>query len=257
MTTALVTGASAGIGEAFVKLIAARGDDVIVVARDQARLETLRATIEKTFGTRVEVLAADLTQSEGVARVEARLSDKAAPVDLLINNAGFGTFGRFAELDVTKEVQQIELNVMALVRLTHAALGPMAARGAGAVLNVSSMASFQACPGNATYSATKAFVTSFTRALHLEMKPLGVTVSVLCPGFTRTEFQARAGVNDKHAGAQWMDADTVANAGLEGVKKGTAEIVPGLMNRVGVEISARLPRGLAAQIAGRVLRETL
>ncbi len=185
---ALVTGASAGIGEEFARQVAARGHDLVLVARDRARLEALAKELADVHGANAVVFPADLTDPQQLAEVEAR----ARTVDMLVNNAGFGTFGTFHELDLEAEVREVQLNVVALIRLTHAAAGPMAARGNGSILNVSSLAGFQAAPMNATYSATKAFVTSFTEAVHEEMKGKGVSVSVLCPGFTRTEFQERA-----------------------------------------------------------------
>src|SRR5258708_17362233 len=187
---ALITGASVGIGEQFARQLSERDHDVVLVARDAARLDALAKEIEGRKGARAEVLVADLTDEAQLAAVEAR----ARQVDLLVNNAGFGTFGPFHSLDIETELREINLNVIALVRLTHAAASAMVERGRGGILNVSSLAGFQPGPSNATYGPTKAFVTSFTEAVHEELKGTGASVTVLCPGFTHTEVQERANV---------------------------------------------------------------
>ncbi|MDQ1533791.1 MAG: uncharacterized protein QOF28_1552, partial [Actinomycetota bacterium] len=186
MATALVTGASAGIGAEFVSQLASRGNDVVLVARDAARLEALATELGARHRVQTEVLVADLTDPAQLACIEDRLTDRARPVDVLVNNAGFGTNGRFSELDRDIETREVNLNVVALVRLTHAALGPMTERGSGGVLNVSSLAGGQPTPGNATYGATKAFVTSFTQSVREELRGTGVKITLVCPGFTRT-----------------------------------------------------------------------
>jgi short-subunit dehydrogenase len=194
-SVALVTGASGGIGRAFALALAERGHDVVLVARDTARLEGVAKEIREGAGAGAEILTADLTDPVGLATVEARVSDAARPVDLLVNNAGFGTYGTFSELPVERETQEIQLNVVALVRLTHAALGGLVERGRGGVINVASIGGLQPTPGYATYGATKAFVISFTEAIHEELKGTGVRAMALSPGFTRTEFQDNAGVD--------------------------------------------------------------
>ncbi len=183
--SALVTGASAGIGAAFAEALAREQYDLVLVARRADRLEELAKRLRDARGVAIEVLAADLTDGAGLARVVARVEE--GPPDLLVNNAGHGSFGNFAELDIDREVGEIQLNVVALVRLTRAALPGMIRRGHGAIINVSSMAGFQPMPFNATYGATKAFVNSFTEALHEELRGTGVRVQALCPGFTRTD----------------------------------------------------------------------
>ena len=191
---ALVTGASSGIGEHLARLLAERGHDLVLVARDASRLAALAKELEGAFDATAQVLPADLTDADQLRVIEDRCHDRSAPIDVLVNNAGFGTFGPFHTLDLDTELREIQLNVVALVRLTHAAASEMVPRGRGGILNVSSLAGFQPGPSNATYSATKAFVTSFTEAVHEELKGTGVTVTVLCPGFTRTGFQAAANV---------------------------------------------------------------
>ena len=226
---ALVTGASSGIGEEFARLLAAEGSDLVVVARRRDRLEALAAELTARHGTQVEVLVADLLDDGQRAAVERRLTDPERPVDLLVNNAGFGSHGRFVELPLDREEGQIRLNVLALVRLTRVALPGMVERRQGAVLNVSSLASLQPLPYSATYSATKAFVTSFSGAVHEEVRGTGVTVLALMPGFVDTEFQGSAGWERKSIpGPAWMSARSVAEAGLRALAQGRAGYVPGL-----------------------------
>src|SRR5262249_7574459 len=167
---ALVTGASAGIGEAIARELAARDHDLVIVARDSARLDTLARELSASYGGAVEVLAADLGDASQLAKVEARVADGERPLDVVVNNAGFGTSGEFHMLDIEREEAEIRLNVLALVRLTHAALGAMVPRGRGGVLNVASLASLQPTARMAVYGATKAFVSSFTQAVHEEVR---------------------------------------------------------------------------------------
>ena len=243
---ALVTGASLGIGEQFARLLAERGNDLVLVARDAARLDALAKELEAKHANRCEVLAADLTAVEPRAVVEARVAD----VDVLVNNAGFGSFGNFFELDVDTEDQQIQLNVVALMRLTHAATRGMVARGRGGILNVASLAGYQPTPNNATYAATKAFVLSFSQAVHEELKGTGVAVSVLAPGFTYTGFQARADFDPKSVpGFLWQEAEPVARAGLDGLAKNRAVIVPGAVNKVAAGLSSVAPFSVTRRVA--------
>src|SRR4051812_46698592 len=207
---ALVTGASSGIGQSFATLLARDGHDLVLVARDAGRLDALAKELDQQHGAASEILAADLTDREQLGRVEARLRGAPA-IDVLVNNAGFGTFGKFHELDIDGEDREVQLNVTALMRLTHAALQPMVQRGKGRVLNVSSVAGVQPVPGDATYAATKAFVLNFTEAVHEELQGTGVHITVVCPGFTRTEFQERASYDaGRVPGFMWQDADEVA-----------------------------------------------
>ena len=252
MGTALVTGASSGIGRAFAEALAARRDDVVLVARDTARLDQLASKLKGAHGTHAEVLGADLTADAGVAAVEERLR---AGVDLLVNNAGFGTFGKFAELPIETELGEVQLNVVALVRLCRAALPGMIERDAGGIVNVSSVAGHQPTPYNATYGATKAFVTSFTHSLHEEARSTGVRVTVLCPGFTKTEFQERAGFDSSAVpGFLWQSAEEVAAAALQANDKNRAECVPGLLNRISATVSGALPAAVSRRLAGAVVR---
>jgi short-subunit dehydrogenase len=251
-----VTGASAGIGEAMARQLAAEGVDLVVVARDQARLEGLAAELSSApAGVDVEVLVADLSDAAALAEVEGRVADGDRPVDLVVNNAGFGTYGDFAGLDVDGEEREIDVNVVAVVRLTHAALGAMLARGRGAVLNVSSVAGLQATPGNATYGASKAFVASFGEAVAGELAGTGVSLTTVLPGYTRTEFQARAGIEGRKIPAPaWMSAEDVAAQSLAAARAGKAWLVPGALNRVLTVAADVVPRGLMRRLAAKMAK---
>ncbi|MBN2622026.1 MAG: SDR family oxidoreductase [Acidimicrobiales bacterium] len=250
---ALVTGASSGIGEAMVRRLAADGVHVVLVARDKARLDALAGELTGAHpGVEVEVLAADLADAVALGTVEARLADVDSPVDLVVNNAGFGTYGQFADLDIDVEQREVAVNVTAVVRLTHAALGGMLARGHGAVLNVSSVAGLQATPGNATYGATKAFVASFGEAVSGELAGTGVTLTTVLPGFTRTEFQERAGIAGRQIpGPAWMSADDVAAQSLDAARAGKPWLVPGILNKALVVVAGPVPRSLKRRVAAK------
>ena len=246
MPRALVTGASSGIGHAFARRLAATGHDLVVVARDEERLRSLA---DSCTGVHVEVLGADLASPEALATVEARLAG--GDVDLLVNNAGFGTTGRFWELPVGEETREIAVNVTALTRLTAAALPEMVARGSGAVVNVASIAAFSPTPGTATYGGTKAFVLSFTQALREELKGTGVKALVVCPGLTRTEFQERAGYDARGvAGRLWQTADEVAATALAALGRDAGICTPGFQNKAAAAATHLVPRRLQGMIAG-------
>jgi short-subunit dehydrogenase len=257
MSTALVTGASAGIGRAFAFGLAERGHDLVLVARDSARLEKLAAELAAAYGVAADVLAADLLTDAGVTAVVSRLDDADLPIDVLVNNAGFGTYGRFAELDVTREVEEVELNVVALLRLTHAALGAMERRRAGAILNVASLAAYQPNPISATYGATKAFVHSFTHAVREEARGTGVTVMLVCPGYTHTEFHDRAGLGPSDIPEfVWQSADAVVAAALRDLDRGRAVSIPGVLNRTAAALSSAAPAGITSRVAGLVIKRS-
>jgi hypothetical protein len=252
-TTALVTGASSGIGREISRRLAAEGTDLVLVARDTARLEELAAELRAADAREVEVLTADLSDAAQLATVEARLADGSRPIDLLVNNAGFGTYGRFVELDIDGEQREITVNVVAVVRLTHAALGPMLARDRGAIMNVSSVAGLQATPQNATYGATKAFVATFSEAVHEELAGTGVSLTVVLPGFTRTEFQTRAGIEGRAIPRPlWQSVEQCVSEALAATKAGKAWVVTGTLNKVVAGAAGTAPRSLTRWVAGRV-----
>jgi uncharacterized protein len=251
-STALVTGASSGIGEVMVGLLADAGVPTVVVARRADRLEALAS---RHAG--IEVLVADLTTQAGQRDVAARIADRERPIDLVVNNAGFGTNGAFHELDVDRLADEIELNVAALTRLSHAALGVMVPRRRGWLLNVSSVASFQPAPRLAVYAATKAFVTSLTESLHEEAEPHGVHVTALCPGLTKTEFQSVSNTQryaDQFPGYAWTSVEDVAATGLRDVAAGKAISVPGLQYKLMSAATNSLPRSVRRWASARVQR---
>jgi len=249
----MVTGASSGIGRAIAVRLAAEGSALVLVARRGDILETLADELRTTSHAPVEVLVADLTDAVELARVEGRLRAD-PPVDLLVNNAGLGAQGRFAEIGLEWQERQILLNVLAPVRLTHVALEGMLSRKRGGVLNVSSIAGTQPLPNVATYAATKAYLSSFSHSLHEEVRPSGVAVTALLPGFTRTEFHDTAGMSRSIVpGAAWMSADVVAAAGLRAVARGRAQCVPGLGYRVLSGISRVTPWSLSRRVVGSIM----
>lgn len=224
MPTALVTGATAGIGHSFAQQLAARGDDLVLVARDTARLDAVAKELTAAHGVAVEVLAADLADRAGMALVEARLADRDRPVDLLVNNAGFGLKERFLDNSADLETAMLDVLVTAVLRLTHAALGPMTERGRGGVINVSSVASYLP---RGTYSAAKAWVNSFSEWAANEYRPQGVTITALLPGFTRTEFHERMDVGQDSAPSfLWLDADELVRTALADHEAGKVFSIP-------------------------------
>lgn len=248
--SALVTGASSGIGESIARVLAKRGSELVLVARRGELLERLAGELRDRYRIGVEVVAADLTDAGERSVVEARLADANRPIELLVNNAGFGTSGLFPRLSLDREQAEIELNVVALVRLTHAALDGMIERRHGGVLNISSMAGYGPAPRNATYAATKAYVTSFSESLHVEVRSAGVHVTALCPGFTRTDFQATSGSPTGDLPEfVWLDRDEVARAGLDAVSAGRAVCVPGVHYKAAAGAFKLAPRALLRGIA--------
>jgi short-subunit dehydrogenase len=253
---ALITGASSGIGLAFAERLAREGYDLIVVARRKERLDELAQLLRGAQHVEVEVLAADLTKPAGLHRVEERAAH--AGLTLLVNNAGFGYTGAFADLDVDGEEEEIRLNVIALVRLTHAVLPGMIKRQRGSIINVSSMAGFQPGPYMATYGATKAYVTSFTEALGEELRGSGVYVQALCPGFTRTEFQERGHIDTSMLPEMaWMTADGVVAASLAAMKRQQLICVPGLGNQIVSTATGFVPRAITRRLLAASLRRAV
>jgi uncharacterized protein len=243
---ALITGASAGIGAVFARALAARGYNLVLVARRRQRLEELAHERHAATGVEAEVLAADLSSDAGMLEVERRLS--AGDVTLLVNNAGFGTgAGRFADCDLDSQDRMHRLHVLATVRLTHAALRCMAPRDAGGVINVSSVAGFVATPGSASYSATKAWMNTFTEGVYLEMKTRrsNVRIQALCPGFTHSEFHDAAGIDRRAIPKNWwMNAEDVVEASLAGLKGDKLFVIPGWRYKAIAVLLAVLPRSV-------------
>jgi len=251
---ALVTGASSGIGKAFAERLAAAGTDLVLVARNRQRLEELATQLRAAHAREVEVLAADLENRDELARVESRLRDR-QDVDLLVNNAGFGHTGAFAALPLERSQAQIDCNITALTRLSYAALQTMRKAGRGAILNVASGAAFMPTPNLSVYAATKAYVVSFTHGLHEEAKRFGVTVSAVCPGFTRTEFQARANYDSNHVPSfAWQTPEAAADEALAALQAHKVVCIPGLQNKITMALLGFVPRATLTNVVGRFMR---
>jgi short-subunit dehydrogenase len=250
--TALVTGATAGLGAEFARQLAADSHDLVLVARDSARLDAAQERLSQRFGVRVEVLPADLTTEDGCSAVAARISDAQHPVDVLVNNAGFGMYRIFGLAELVDEERQLDLNVRAVLRLTHAAVRAMTGRGSGRVINISSVAAFVPRGSNATYSASKAWVTMFSEALSVQLKDSGVTVTAVCPGFTRTEFHDRANADMSHVPARmWLAAADVVREGLADAFAGKPVSVPSRQYRALLTAVRLVPRPVLRRVMGR------
>jgi uncharacterized protein len=255
--TALITGASAGIGEAIARELAGRGHGVTLVARREDRLRSLAEDLADRFGVRAEALAADLGDAAARADLPRRISELGLDVEILVNNAGFGGGEDFARTDRERLLSMVEVNCVALLDLQALYLPQMVERGRGAVINIASTAAFQPLPGAATYGATKAFVLSLSEAVHEELKGTGVTLTAVCPGPVKTEFTQAAGLTGADSqvpGALWMSAEAVAKQAVEAVDDGKRAVVPGLINRAGALTGQHAPRMLALPIVKRVWR---
>ena len=254
--TALVTGASAGLGAEFAAQLAARGHNLVLVARSADRLRLLADQLHAEHGVGVRVIAQDLTAPDAVARITAQLAAAGVTVDLLVNNAGFGTAGRFEEIPDGRDQDQLMVNVVSLVGLTRALIPGMLTRGHGGVINVGSTAGFQPSPYFATYSAGKTFVLNFSLALRSEFQDRGVRVLALCPGPTQTSFFDTVG-EQAALGGKLMPASAVVRAALRGLDRGRAYVVPGFGNALGAHLTPRRPRRLVTAISKLVTRSVL
>jgi hypothetical protein len=253
MPTALVTGASSGIGREFAELLAADGTDLVLLARSEERLRELGERLQREYGVTVTVVVKDLADPDAPRETAAALDARDIAVDVLVNNAGFGTHGPFVESDPDAELDEVQVNVTAVTELTRRFLPGMVDRGDGAVVNVASTAAFQPGPLMAVYYATKAYVLHFSEALTEELAGTGVTVTALCPGPTETNFDTRAGIGDTALFERGvMDARTVARAGYRGMKRGDAVVVPGLRNRLTTLLVRLVPRSTARRVAMRL-----
>ncbi len=253
MPAAVITGASTGIGRELARLSAREGYDVVLVARSQPELERLASEIRQSTGRTVWVIAKDLSLASAPRELFQAVSDLGARPDVLINNAGFGLLGRFWELDDVEQVNMIQVNIAALTHLTRLFLPGMVERRHGRILNVASTAAFQPGPLMSVYYATKAYVVSFSEAVHNECRGFGVTVTCLCPGPTRTEFQKRAGAatTKLFASGRVMDAAIVARVGMDAMKAGKPLAIPGRMNAAMAFLTRFAPIQFTASMARR------
>lgn len=247
--TALITGASSGLGTEFARQLAARGADLVLVARGRDDLEAVAGRLRADHDVAVEVLAADLTEDAGLEAVVARLADAERPVELLVNNAGFGLGLDFAANDIADEERHLDLHVRATMRLSHAALRAMLRRGSGRIINVASVAAFMP---RGTYSAVKAWIVTFSRWANARYSSRGVTITAVCPGFTHTNFHERLGLPPGQEGVPaflWLDAPDVVREGLRDAARGKAVSIPSLRYKVLVGAVRVLPASLAARLA--------
>jgi short-subunit dehydrogenase len=245
--TALITGASSGIGAAFARQLAPIGYNLILVARREERLTAFAAELQRRYPIGTEVLVADLANAADIERIERRIAELES-LDLLINNAGFGAPGQFVEADLTTQLNMIHVHVVASVRLTRAALPGMIARDHGAIINLSSIASLVPIPGSATYSASKAYLNVFSEALQAELIGTGVKIQALCPGFTHTGFHDTPEHKGFHRSripeAMWMSAEDVVTESLSALDRRQVIFVPGLKNRLVATGARNMPRSL-------------
>jgi short-subunit dehydrogenase len=243
----LITGASSGIGSALAHAVAQRGHGVTLVARRRERLEELASELGERHGTRTEVLCNDLGSSSGRDDMAAAIDDLSLTVEVLCNNAGFGSAAPFVRLERERELEMLALNCEALVDLCGRYVPGMVERGRGAVLNVASTAAFQPLPGQSTYAASKALVLSFTEALHQEVESAGVAVTALCPGPVRTEFARVAGIEEVESSTPsflWASAEDVAEAGVRGLEANDRVVIPGAVNRLTALAGQHTPRSV-------------
>jgi uncharacterized protein len=253
--TALITGASLGIGRELAKLFAADHYDLVLVARDAARLAEFANELQQQFGINNKPFPLDLAATSAPQFLFDQLSREKIAIDVLVNNAGYGKLGAFSEVSGENSLEQIQLNIVALTHLTKLFLGPMLARKSGKILNVASTAGFQPGPTMAVYYATKAFVISFSEAIASELRGTGVTVTCLCPGATDTNFQKVAGTEDTTLFRRLrpMDAATVARDGYRALTKGKPLVISGLRNWLLTESLRLSPRRLATEVSRKIL----
>jgi hypothetical protein len=256
-TIALITGASSGIGYELAKVFAQHGHDLVLVARNRDKLLQLGEELRAAFGITVTVLAKDLSLPAAVPELVAELQQRAVRINFLVNNAGVDVYGYFYDTDWTQELEMIQLNLVSLTHLTKLLLADMRQQGFGRILNLGSTGSFVPSPLNAVYSATKAYVWSFSTALAEELRGTGITVTVLCPGATRTEFQERAHIeNVRLMRFGVMEAVAVAEAGYRAMISGRRIEVPGLYSKTQVLLTRLLPNSLMVRMAKAMLQPT-
>jgi len=253
MNTTLITGASSGIGEAFARALAARGNNLLLVARSEDKLTRLCSELGRTSSIHCQHVGLDLSKPDSPSRLFEETKNRGLEIDLLINNAGFGSMGEFATLDVAHELNMIDLNVHSLVELSYRFLQPMRERKRGAIINVASTAGFQPVPYMATYAATKAFVLSFSEALWEENRAYGIEVLALCPGVTQTGFFAAADIQ-KPPARTIETPEQVVETALRGLKRRKSSIISGAPNKFMVATERLIPRSFVLRTIGSVMR---
>ena len=253
MNTTLITGASSGIGAAFARKLAARGRNVLLVARSEDKLIALCNELGRLTSIRAQYLALDLRDAAARSQLFEETKQRGLEIDMLINNAGFGSMNDFAKLDLERELEMIELNITAVVELTHRFLGPMRERKQGTIINVASTAGFQPVPYMATYAATKAFVLSFSEALWDENRLHGIHVMALCPGVTETNFFDAAGI-DRPPMRSVQTAEEVVETALRALLRKKSVVISGWTNWFVVEAERFVPRSAVTKVAGNALR---
>jgi short-subunit dehydrogenase len=255
--TALVTGASSGLGTEFASQLADRGHDLVLVARSRERLEELAAELTKVHGVKTHVVVQDLSQPDAGRRVARELADRSLQVDLLVNNAGFGTAGRFEEIAPERDHDMLMVNVVALVDLTHELLPGILERGNGAVLNVGSTAGYQPSPYLTVYSASKTFVLNFSLALRQEYRGRGIRVTALCPGPVETKFFEVVGTRNAAVAGGFTTPEPVVRTALKALDRDRAYVTPGFANAVSAHLTPRRPRTLVAWVGELICRKAL
>ena len=253
MNTTLITGASSGIGAAFARKLAKRGRNVLLVARSEDKLIALCNELGRVSGIRAQYIVSDLTEPDAPQRLFEETEKRELTIEMLINNAGFGSMGEFGKMERENELEMIDLNVKSLVDLTHRFLIPMRERRQGTIINVASTAAFQAVPFMATYAATKAFVLSFSQALWEENRPYGIHVLALCPGVTDTNFFAASKI-DRPPMRTIQTAEEVVDAALRGLARGKGLVISGWTNWLTIEAERFVPRALVTRFVGKTFR---
>ena len=258
MNYALVTGASKGIGKSIAEALAAKGKNLILVSRSEDALKELSLFIHKRYNVQVDYISIDLSHADSTERILAWVKERKYSIDVLVNNAGYGLWGKFDERSINSYNEMLQVNMLTVVQLTYALIPELKKHLKSYILNVASTAAYQAVPTLSLYAASKSFVLLFTRGIRLELQDTAISVSCLCPGPTSTDFINRAGMSDaikKKSDAFAMSSDDVAKVGLQGMYSGSAEIVPGLLNKIIVAFTAIMPKWITEKIANDLYKK--
>jgi short-subunit dehydrogenase len=256
---ALITGASKGIGKCFAEILAKKGYNLVLIARSENELKEVQTNLIQQYSTKVEILSLDLSSVSSVDIIFNFCESNSLPIEILINNAGYGIFGSFEKSDLAEQEKMLRLNMISLVALTHKFIGILKKQIKSYILNVASTAAYQPVPELSTYSASKSFVLSFSRAIAFELKGSSLSVSCLCPGSTKTNFMERAGMKNPKIIATseklGMSAELVAEQGIKEMFKGNPEFIPGLVNKISSFFVGFIPKSLVVKIASSIYQE--